>query len=115
VFDLRRDLDLAHLGGGGARPVPPALPAINRDLELEPLEHAETCHCVTCRRVRSGLLSFFPVVPLPCPFCAVRPTMRLQADGDLTVVEELPDDTTAARANPPAAKRQWCGRWCAPR
>ena len=41
-LDLWRDLDPAHLGGEAARPLPLALLAINRDLELEPLERAES-------------------------------------------------------------------------
>jgi hypothetical protein len=55
-----------------------ALPAINRDLELEPLERAEPRHGVTCRRVRSGPPSAPPretllaslLSLLPCPFRA---------------------------------------------
>jgi len=108
-LDLRRDLDLAHLGGGAARPLPlrclrsratwslnrwsapnPAIVspvAVSGPVRLMP--HPET------------LLSFLLSL-LPRPFCAARPTMRFQADGDLTVVE-LPDDITAARANPAAA------------
>ena len=34
LFKLRRDLDLAHLGGEASRPLPLALPTINSDLEF---------------------------------------------------------------------------------
>ena len=43
---FKRRGDLAHLGGEAARLLPLALPTINRNRELEPLERVKTCHRV---------------------------------------------------------------------